>query len=322
MEAETKFTYVGIAVLALVAGLVAAVVWLKRTGAERDFARYTIYFQEQALDGLAVGASVDMRGITIGRVLNFGLTYGNVNRVRVGVRLDRNAPVRENTVAVITRNFITGIAQITLVTTEPAGPALEQAAAGEDYPVIPEGRSDLTEIAGRVNQLGDMASETLNNLNRLLTSENRGAFAETLRNLRDVSQSLKAGLAGLDQTLASVNGAAQEFRRTSGRIATVAERLGTDATAALTDLRAVVGDTQRTVAQATRAVDTLQAEASRMVRRVDASATQFDDQLLVAVTDLRGSLEAIQRSLDRFNDPRAALLGPERSRLGPGEKLP
>jgi hypothetical protein len=30
----------------------------------------------------------------------------------------------------------------------------------------------------------------------------------------------------------------------------------------------------------------------------------------------------MQRSLDRLNDPRAALLGPQQSRLGPGEKLP
>ncbi|MBS1163658.1 MAG: hypothetical protein H6R03_1554, partial [Burkholderiaceae bacterium] len=46
MEAEAKYTYVGAAVLALIAALVISVIWLKRTGAERDFARYTIYFEQ------------------------------------------------------------------------------------------------------------------------------------------------------------------------------------------------------------------------------------------------------------------------------------
>lgn len=322
MEAETRYTYVGAAVLALAAALAVAVVWFKQVGAERDFARYTIYFQEQALDGLAVGANVDMRGITVGRVLGYGLTDDHVNRVRVTVRLGRSAPVRENTVAVITRNFLTGIAQITLVTSEPAGAPLTRVPDGEDYPVIAEGRSDLTEIAGRVNQLGDMASEALNNLNRVLTSENRVAFAETLQNLREASRNLNRGLTGFDKTLAGIDAAARDVQRSSTRIATTTERLGEDAAATLADLRVVVADTQRSVAQATRAVDALQAEATRVVRRVDASAAQFDDQLLVAVSELRGSLEAVQRSLDRLHDPRAALLGPERSRLGPGEKLP
>ena len=52
------------------------------------------------------------------------------------------------------------------------------------------------------------------------------------------------------------------------------------------------------------------------------AALGLHPQLLAAVADLRASLEAAQRSLDRLSDPRAALLGPNRSQLGPGEKLP
>ena len=41
-----------------------------------------------------------------------------------------------------------------------------------------------------------------------------------------------------------------------------------------------------------------------------------------AVAELRLSVEAATRSLDRLRDPRAALLGPQKSQLGPGEQLP
>ncbi len=329
MEAEAKYTYVGVAVLALIAALVVSVVWLKRTGAERDFARFTIYFQEQALDGLAVGSDVDMRGIKVGRVLDYGLSPDRVNRVRVDVRIDRQAPVLENTVAVVTRNFVTGIAQITLVTREPPGPPLTIVPANEKYPVIAEGRSDLLEIAGKVTQLGEMAGEALSNLNRMFTTENREAVAQTVQNVRNLTANMNARLVGLEKTLHEIDGAAREFRRTADRVAVAAERVGTGANEALADARLVLGDVrgvvadaQRTVQQATRAIDSLQTQAGAMSSRIDASATNIDDQLSLAVGELRGSLDAIQRSLDRLNDPRAALLGPTKSQLGPGEKLP
>ena len=329
MEAEAKYTYVGAAVLALIAALVVSVIWLKRTGAERDFARYTIYFEQQALDGLAVGSGVNMRGINIGRVLDYQLSTDRLNRARVDIRLDRRAPVRQNTSAVITRNFVTGLAQIRLETAEPAGPPLTEPPDDERYPVIAEGKSDVAELTGKVTELGDMAGDAMQRIIQLLTAENRAAVASTLANLRDLTGDLKRQLVGIDAAITEVSGAAREFRRASDQMATTTERVGGDASATLEDARAMIGDlrgaateTQRAMAQATVALATLQAEASGTARRLDASAAHIDDQLLVAVSELRTSLETMQRSLDRLHDPRAALLGPERSRLGPGEKLP
>ena len=328
MEAEAKYTYVGAAVLALIAALVISVIWLKRTGAERDFARYTIYFEQQALDGLAVGATVNMRGINIGRVLDYQLSPDRLNRARVEVRLDRRAPVRENTSAVITRNFVTGIAQIRLVTPEEAGAPLTEVREGQRYPVIAEGKSDMEQITGRVTELGDMAGEMLQKLNQFLTAENRAATASTLTNLRELTTELKRQLVGIDTAIAEVGGAAREFRRTAGQVTTTTERIGSGTTIALEDARGLMEDlrkagteTQRAMAQATATLATLQAEAAGTARRLDASAAHIDDQLLVTVGELRTSLEALQRSLDRLNDPRSALLGPDPSRLGPGEKL-
>lgn len=329
MEAEAKYTYVGAAVLALVVALVASVVWLKRTGAERDFARYTIYFEQQALDGLAIGSAVNMRGISVGRVLDYQLSTDRLNSARVEIRVDRRAPVRENTSAVITRNFVTGIAQIRLVTPEAAGPPLAEVRNGERFPVIAEGKSDVAEITGRVTELGDMAGEVMGKLNQFLTAENRAAAASTLANLRDLTAELRRQLAGIDTTIAEVGGAAREFRRAAATLNTATGRVGERAAVALDDSRLLMADlrgaateTQRAMSQTAAAIAALQAQAEQTARRIDASATHLDEQLLVAVGELRTSLDAMQRSLDRFNDPRAALLGPERSRLGPGEKLP
>ena len=88
MEAEARYTWVGAAVLALLAALVASVLWLKDFGAKDNFQRYTINFERQALDGLEVGGDVKLRGIKVGRVEDYALSSDKLNRVHVEVRID------------------------------------------------------------------------------------------------------------------------------------------------------------------------------------------------------------------------------------------
>lgn len=328
MEADAKYTLVGATVLLLVALVVLGVVWIKGT-ADRNDQHYTIHFEEQALDGLQVGSSVDMRGIRVGRVEDYALDAQRLNRVRVHVRIDERVPVRENTVAVITRNLVTGIAEINLVTQEPAGPPLTKVPPNERYPVIAEGRSDLKEIAGRVSELGDTAVEVLNNINRIFTSENRKAIAQTLQNTQELTASLKTQSKALETTFAELNTTLRDVRGASTRIAATTETLGQDASAALknagsliTDMRGVVADVQRTVQQSAKTLETLQQQTATLGKRVDSTASSIDSQLYSIAAELRTSLGAINRSLDRLSDPRSALLGPDKQRLGPGERMP
>lgn len=326
MEAQARYTYVGAGVIALIAALVGAVVWLKRVGSEQDLRRYTVYFERQRLDGLQVGGDVDMRGIKIGRVDGYALAGyrvagDEVNRVRVTIRVDRAAPVRTNTVAVVTRNFVTGIAQITLVTPEPAGLPLESAPPGEPYPVIAEGRSDLDEIAGRVGQLGDMAAEVMTNLNRVMAPENREALAQTLKNLRELTAGLNQRLDRFDRALAGVGRAADEVARSADRIAGATEHAARRGDALIADAQRSLARIDAATAAIGRAAESLQTQTQTVAQRVDRSAAALEDQLAASLTELRTSVDAAARALDRLHDPRRALLGPDKATLGPGESL-
>ncbi|MFZ5541659.1 MAG: MlaD family protein [Pseudomonadota bacterium] len=326
MEAEARYTYVGAGVIALIAALIGAVVWLKRVGSEQDLQRYTIYFERQRLDGLQVGGDVNMRGIKVGRVDRYALAGDRdagdqVNRVRVTIRVDRDAPVRTNTVAVVTRNFVTGIAQITLVTPEPPGPPLASAPPGEPYPVIAEGRSDLDEIAGRVGQLGDMAAEVMVNLNRVMAPENREALAQTLANLRDLTAGLNRRLDRFDRTLDSVARAANDVGRSGDRIAGTAENAGRRVDALVADAQRSLARIDAAAAAIGSAAESLQRQSQAVAQRVDRSAGVLEDQLAASLAELRASVDAAANALDRLQDPRRALLGPDTATLGPGESL-
>jgi phospholipid/cholesterol/gamma-HCH transport system substrate-binding protein len=329
MEAEARYTYVGVVVLALVAALVTSIVWLKDIGGRGDFNRYMIHFEQQALDGLQVGADVTLRGIKIGRVEDYALAGNKLNRVRVEVRVDRRAPVRTNTEAVVTRNFVTGIAAISLINPDPPGEPLVEVPEGERFPVVREGRSDLDEIAGRVNRVGEMASVALNNVNQMLSAENRDAFMATVRSLRELSAGLNERLGALDRALGQVGGAAQsvglaagQLGRSGERVATLAEGLGGRLDTTLTEADRTLAEARRALDQLAAASGAVQRQAVATAKRLETTAASVDDQFGAAVAELRLSIESASRVIDRLRDPHAALLGPGKLQLGPGEQQP
>ena len=329
MEAEARYTWVGAGMLVLIAALVAALVWLKNVGGKDEFDRYAIHFEQQALDGLEVGAAVTLRGIKVGRVEDYALSSTLLNRVRVEVRVDRRASVRTNTVAVVSRNFVTGIAAIALINPDPPGTVLSEVPAGERLPVIGEGRSELDEIAGRVNRVGDMAAVALSNVNQLLSAENRETVMSAVRDLRELAAGLNARLGALDSTLARVGGAATdvgkgavELGQSGSRIASVAERGAQRLDLTLAETERTMDQARLALQQIAQASSAVEKQALATARRLEDSAANVEDQLNTAVTELRLSVETATRVIDRLREPRAALLGPSKSQLGPGETMP
>jgi phospholipid/cholesterol/gamma-HCH transport system substrate-binding protein len=312
MEADAKYTYVGLAVLALIAALIGGLIWLKSAGGRNEFNYYTIYFEKQPLDGLQIGADVLMRGIKVGRVEDYALTAANINRVRVLIRIDRRTPVKTNTVAVVTRSFVTGIAKIDLQTPDPPGPTLTAILDDEPYPVITEGTSDIDAIANRLNLVGETAVKTLESLNEVLKPENRAAIDKTLANLRDLTGGLNQRLKELDRTLAAVNRAADDIGRSSTRIAEVADSTGED-------LRPALRQAERTMKDISGATIALEQQAAQLSQAVGSTVLSSGDQLAIAISELKSTGETLNRLLDRLQDPRAALLGPTPQQRGPGE---
>lgn len=312
MESEAKYTYVGLAVISLAIALVAGIVWLNHSGARSDFNYFSIYFEKQPLDGLQIGADVDMRGIKVGRVEDYALLPQNINRVRVIIRIDRRTPVSTNTDAIVQRNFVTGLARISLVTPEPPGPALVAVQGDERYPVIPEGESNIDAITGRLGKVGEIAATALTNVNEILRPENREAIDATLRNLRDLTAALNGRMGELDRTMRAFSSAGNELARAGSRVAQVADSANAQLPGAITQAEQTMKDVSATALS-------LKEQVATLSQRLDSTVASTDDQLTVAVNELRTTVDALDRVLGRLQDPRAALLGPSKAQRGPGE---
>ena len=330
MEPDTRYTVIGAVVLGLVAAAVLGFLWLSSTGRDSDFRFYTVYFEHQSLDGLQVGASVNMRGIAVGRVESYEIDADNINRVKVLLRVERETPVRQNTKASISRNFVTGIARIKLDTGNPPGPELTQVAHGERYPVIAEGQSGIDQITDSATRLAASAEGALDKANQLIGPDNQQVFAELLVNLRDLAKGLNARMATLDRSAAGLDQSMATFRESAQRIALSAERLANSAEPLSQQAGATLREAQgamRELSQATRSLEaslsrtlqTLETDGAAVLRRSDAALDIGTLELRVTAQELRSSAERIARALDRLQDPKAALLGPGQQQLGPGE---
>jgi phospholipid/cholesterol/gamma-HCH transport system substrate-binding protein len=287
MEPEARYTAIGAVILALIVALAAAAVWLSRTGTRAEIRRYTVYFERESLEGLQIGSVVEMRGIQVGRVERLAIQRENINRVQVTLRIYGRTPVSDNTVAVVERKLVSGVARVALDTPPPPGPELTQIPPGERYPVIAEGQSDLEQFSDQLNKVAVNGAGALASVNELLSERNRKEIMATIADLRAMS--------------ARVSHAADELTASGRQVAAAAQKIGDNA-----DL---VG---------AQANDTLH-DLSRAATALEGAASIGTNQLSATADELRASAAAVSRAAERFDDPRSLVFGPNPQQLGPGE---
>ena len=332
MEPEGRYTIIGVLLLLLVACAVAAGIWLNGyvSGSLRY---YTIYFQHQSLRGLQIGGEVNARGLKIGRVESYSFSPDSVNRVKVNIRVDSGTPVAVNTIANIGRNLVTGVARIDLETPNPPAKPLSVVPAGETYPVIAEGTSEFDQFSDSFNRIAVTGEAALANVRDLLTEENRRTLSETIVSIRDLSAGLTTRLAAIDSASTSLSRTAVSLQEAGSRITAAVEHtsanidaqigpLSGQATRTLSDVQKLVAESQKSLSTLARAVGTLEQQTTRAVGKVADSADVGLLELRATTRDLRIGMDNLNRTLERYQDPRATFLGPADTQLGPGEKRP
>jgi phospholipid/cholesterol/gamma-HCH transport system substrate-binding protein len=313
MEPDVRYTFIGATLVALVVAAVAAILWLTQAGSRDSYRNYQIVFERQSLEGLQIGGDVAMRGIKIGQVVNYSLSSTDINRVTVLIRIQRDAPVTENTVAVVTRTFVTGIARISLRTPIPPGRLLERV-AGQEYPVIKEGTSTEEKITDAASRIAESGAETLDRLNDLLNGQNREAVRDVLVNIRTLTAGLDARLNRIDQTLATVNRAVDQFGRASANIASAVDRV-------TLDVGPLMKQTEGTIREVGESVKAVQGQTVLLAQTLQSASQSASLDLHATARELRVTAEVLDRTLNRYRDPRGLIFGPSPAQLGPGEKL-
>jgi len=130
-----NYALVGAFVLVLGAVLIAGVLWLASGGAFQK--KYDLYLaiEDESVAGLNLDAPVKYSGVDVGKVREIHLDPANPVRVILLFAIERGTPIKEDTVAVLKIQGLTGIAYVELSGGARDAPPLG-AIEGNPYPVI------------------------------------------------------------------------------------------------------------------------------------------------------------------------------------------
>ena len=145
--------------------------WMLKPSSDEETQKYLIYFDESVF-GLNLDAPVKYRGITVGKVIRLRINPKNTEQVEVTVDILKSTPIKENIVAKLTAQGITGLTYINLTQGAKDAPSL-RAKPGEKYPVIKTVPSFFEHFERSLGDVSAQLSATLYKTQKLLNDENQ-----------------------------------------------------------------------------------------------------------------------------------------------------
>ena len=171
MNNKVNYTLIGISVLIGLSLMFGFAYWMLKPSTDEATQKYLIYFNESVL-GLNLDAPVKYRGITVGKVTRLRINPKNTEQVEVTVDILKSTPIKENTVAKLTAQGITGLTYINLTQGKNAAPPLK-AKPGQKYPVIKTIPSFFAHFERSLGDVSSQLSTTLEKTQKLLSDENQ-----------------------------------------------------------------------------------------------------------------------------------------------------
>lgn len=320
MEPKVNYVIVGLFVVLLGVALFGVVLWLGKADYRGVYDRYYAYMKE-SVAGLSVNSPVKYRGVEVGRVKEIILNPENLEEVRLTLDIIHGTPVKEDTIAVLETQGLTGIATVNLTGGSREAPMLTAKAEAE-YPAIKTGPSLFYRLDMALSRLlteqpiprllGNLI-ELTQDARAMVDEENRLVLKESLHDLSAVTRALAARSQELDRGLASGAQAMENLAVTTQALRThlppIMERIGRSAAA----LEGLTKD----MSQAGTAVSTVVKEARPDVDRFTRHTLAEAGFLVGELRELTASLQRVARHLER--EPNALIFGRRTAAPGPGE---
>jgi phospholipid/cholesterol/gamma-HCH transport system substrate-binding protein len=203
METKANYVAVGAFVLACVIGLVVTVLWLAGVQYSQEYAYYQAFFKGP-VTGLGKGTVTRYNGIEVGRITDLEFDPSDPQRVIVTVQVQPNLNIREDSVASIESQGLTGGTYVEISGGTASAPLLV-AKEGEHYPVIRTKQSTFAQLEQSAPEVVAKLNVAVSRLNDLLNDNNRRSIAHILSNLDETTQVIARRSADIDATIANAN---------------------------------------------------------------------------------------------------------------------
>jgi phospholipid/cholesterol/gamma-HCH transport system substrate-binding protein len=178
MNNRVNYALIGFLVLFSFVLIFAFGYWLLKPTNQEETKKYLIYFQESVL-GLNIDAPVKYRGISVGKVTKLRISPKNSEEVEVLVTILKTTPIKEDTIAKLTSQGITGLSYINLSMGKDNAPALIKK-FDEEYPVIKSAPSFFENFENSLGNVSSNLTTTLQKTQQLLNEKNQKEFSKLL----------------------------------------------------------------------------------------------------------------------------------------------
>jgi len=304
MEPKVSYVLVGTFVLLFGAVLIVIVLWLVRGGPQKTYRSYYAYFSE-SVSGVSENSVVKYKGINVGRVKNMRFDPENPERVRLVLDIAEGTPIKEDTVASLASQGLTGLAFVELGGGTRDSPPLTPP-PGQSYPVIKIKPSlPLDQAAATLmTSLNEIASS----LKDLTDKESRASIRKTIVNLAELTAALKQREKELDKLFSSTDRTLENTRQATEKLPALVS--------SVTETAVALENMAQQITRTGKSVDSLLAGSQPDVQRFT-NQTLSEAGLLIA--ELRQLTERLQRLTQQVEqNPRSLLFG-RRPAPGPGE---
>lgn len=308
METKVNYAIVGAFVLVLGAVLIGGALWLASGGTLQK--KYDLYLaiMEESVAGLNLNAPVKYNGVDVGKVRSIQLDPVNPERVRLMFAIERGTPVKEDTIAVLKTQGLTGIAYVELSGGARDSPPLV-ATAGNEYPEIRTKASLSARLENVLTNVLAKLDSTSGNINAILSDENQAAFKSALADIAVVARTFAARKDTIDAGITSAGRTFENASRLTAEARPVIDRIGRSADA----IEKMGNEVSRTSVSAGKVVNAAGADISRFT----AETLPELERLLGELSTLTNSLRRLTEQTER--DPRGFLFGRAPVPAGPGE---
>ncbi len=313
MEIRANYVLIGVFSIAAVFAAFLFVLLLAKQQFDLEYAYYEILFDGD-VSGLSVGAEVRYNGISVGEVRTIKLDPDDPRKVRVLIQVGADTPVREDSVAYLEAQLLTGVSIVQITGGSPESPRLT-AKPGERYPVLASEKSGLQELFTGAPDLIAKANVLVERLAAVVDRENRASITQTLKNVEALTQTFADNTDELDLIL-------KNLAATSSDIASLASQLDKLATTANDLLDDDARELLAEAKSAARNVSNLAENLDNVVIENEEAISDFSKQGLAQlgrlVTEARQLVSTLDRVATRIeSDPAAFFFGNQAAEFEP-----
>ena len=319
MNAKTNYTMVGLFVIMSIVLIFVFVIWLIRPTDDTELTSFKIYFTE-SVSGLNIDSPVKYRGVTIGKVTRMRINPTNVEEIEVNILVDREAPIKTDTVAKLKSQGITGLNYIDLSQGSRETPLLCE--DGEEELIIKSVPSFLVKVEESFGSVSLNLSKTLHATSVLLREENQIEITKVLKHLSSTMDKVDTALnatsvRNFQKLLASARSTVEKMDKTMPKVDKFIDQS--------VDFENRVGNALSSISKSYLTIASSLALFEERNRNGDYSMKESTaepmKQFGITMREMERTLNEINAILARYGDsPSNMLLQTEEADVGPGEK--